>query len=155
MKIKFERTTAPICSIQFSRNPSVRDGDDKENIGYLQPKERAGGGDWYIDDLGINPENYRVLDFSNNPMSDWTNFKVFLAAVVGSVYNFSFFDSDGMTIYMAKLWNTENIEKKMVATGRVAFSVELMIESEVHATILTTEDGKTIITEAGDIVIPE
>jgi len=125
--VKFERTSAPVCSVEFSRNPTIK-GGDSGTIGYLQPKDRSDGGDWYIYDKGIDPENYRHLSFENNPELDWTNFKTFLAAVIGSVYNFTFTDPGGNT-YTARVWNADNIPWRYVATGRMAFEIELMIES--------------------------
>lgn len=127
-KVKFSRGTTPTGSVEFSRNPSVTNGDDTETVGYLQPKDRADGGDWYISDKGVSPENYKSLLFSNNPESDWDNLKTFLAAMVGALYNFTFTDSDGGT-HTARIWNAENLQCKRIATGRVSFLIELLIES--------------------------
>lgn len=125
-KIKFERTSAPTGSVEFSRNPAPRDYSRK--TGYLQPKARSGGGDWYVYDKGLNPERYKTLHWANIPSADLSNFMTFLATMVGAKYNFTFTDYNGAT-YTARIWNAKDIQSQPVFTDRESLTVELMIEA--------------------------
>ena len=124
-RIKFERTTVPTCSVEFSRNPSP--GDYSRKIAYMQPKDRANGGDLYCYDKGLDPENTRKLHWRNIPSTDHANFLTFLGIVKGAKYNFTFTDYDGST-YTARITNGEAIESAPVMTGRESLTVELMFE---------------------------
>ena len=126
-KIKFQRTSAPIGSVEFQRNPSVTNKDYQRKWQYLQPQDFADGGDVYIYDKGIAAKNYITLNFRNNPKSDYTNLMTFLGIVVGSKYNFTFTDFDG-TAYTARIINSDDIQSAPVATDRESLAVELLIE---------------------------
>lgn len=127
-KIKFQRTSAPTGSVEFSRNPSIVNRNMQRKIKYLQPKDFSDGGDLYIYDKGIAAKNFITLAWSNIPKTDYNNFKTFLGVVVGSKYNFTFTDSDGTT-YTARIYNAEDIQSAPVMTDRESLaSVELLIE---------------------------
>ena len=126
-KIKFERTSAPIGSVEFSRNPSITSKSYQRKRQYLQPKDLADGGDMYIYDKGIAAKNYITLTFSNVPQSDYTNLNTFLGVVVGSKYNFTFTDYNGV-MSTARIINSDNFQSAPVATDRESFTVELLLE---------------------------
>ena len=123
--IKFERTSAPTGSVQFSRNPSI--GDYQRKLQYMQPKDYSNSGDLYSYNKGINPKNYRTLKWKNIPTADYTNFMAFLAVVNGMANNFTFTDTDGTT-YTARITNADNIQSQPVLTGRESLTVELVFE---------------------------
>ncbi|MBI5307786.1 MAG: hypothetical protein HZB37_05520 [Planctomycetes bacterium] len=126
-KIKFQRTSAPTGSVEFSRNPSIVNRGMQRKRKYFQPKDFSDSGDLYIYDKGV-AKNYITLTWSNIPKTDYDNFIAFLAVVVGSKYNFTFTDFDGAT-YTARINNAEDIQSAPVMTGRESLaSVELLIE---------------------------
>lgn len=124
-KIKFERTSAPTGSVEFSRNPSR--GDHSRVTKYKQPLDYSDGGDPYIYDKGIAAEGLRELHWRNIAALDLTNFMTFLGIVVGAKYNFTFTDSDGTTA-TARIINADDIVSAPVAPGRESLTVKLRIE---------------------------
>ncbi|GER92692.1 hypothetical protein A45J_0410 [hot springs metagenome] len=125
-KIKFERTSAPTGSVQFSRNPSR--GDYQRSRQYLQPMDYADGGDIYIYDKGI-VKNYMTLHWRNISKTDFDSFFSFLTNVsIGSKNNFIFTDYDGST-YTARIINSDDIQSSPVMTDRESLTVKLLIES--------------------------
>ncbi|MDP3013148.1 MAG: hypothetical protein Q8M92_02815, partial [Candidatus Subteraquimicrobiales bacterium] len=134
-KIKFERTTAPIASVEFSRNPSPQDYSRKTV--YLQPKDRSDGGDPYIYDKALNPEKYRTLHWRNIPSADLSNFMTFLSIVAGGKYDFIFTDYDGSK-YFARIWNAEDIQSAPVMTGRESLTIEILVGFTTFLETLTS-----------------
>jgi hypothetical protein len=67
--IKFERLTAPIGVLQFTR---VFDFGKRDPVEFSQPVDRSDGGDIYIYNKGLS-ENTIVLPFQNLPESDYKN----------------------------------------------------------------------------------
>lgn len=126
-KIKFERTSAPIGSVEFSRNPSIPDQGLRRRRQYLQTKDFGGGGTLYVYDHGA-VLNFIELDFRNNPAVDWTNLVTFLGVVGCALYNFTLTLPDGSTS-TARIWNGEAILSAPIATARETISVELLIEA--------------------------
>lgn len=125
--IKFERTSAPTGSVQFTVNPNEADYNRK--IKYMQPKDYADGGDLYCYDKGITAKNYRSLKWAAMPAADLTSFLAFLAVVVGSKYNFTFTDHDGVT-YTARIINADEMPSAPTAGGNESLpAVELLIEA--------------------------
>lgn len=124
-KIKFARASAPVCSVEFSRNPSP--GDYERTVGYRQPIDYAVGGDPYIYDKSLGAENVRTLHWRNIPATDYTNFLTFLGLVVGAKYSFTFTDTDGAT-YTARIINPNEIESAPVYTGRESLTIKLRFE---------------------------
>lgn len=123
-KIKFERTSAPIGSVQFSRNPSR--GDYQRSQKYLQPMDYADGGDVYIYNKGIKR---KIIDLTwrNIPKADYDAFMTFSDVVNGSQYNFIFTDTDSST-YTARILNADDIRSAPVLADRESLSVKLLIE---------------------------
>src|SRR3990167_213721 len=115
-KIKFQRTSAPTGSVEFSRNPSIINNDYERKRQYFQPKDRADGGDLYVYDKGV-AKNYISLRWSNISKSDYDNLITFLGIIVCAKYNFTFTDYDGLT-YTARVMNGNEIRSAPVATGR-------------------------------------
>jgi len=126
-KIKFERLSAPTGSVEFTRNPSQREGHYQRTVKYLQPKEYSDGGVLYSYNKGI-VQNTKRLVFNNNPASDFTNLLTFLGVVIGITYNFTFTDYDGAT-YTARIINSDDLQSSPIATERESFTIELLIES--------------------------
>lgn len=124
-KIKFERTTIPTCCVEFSRNPSP--GDYARKITYMQPKDRANGGDVYIYDKGLDPEHTRKLHWRNIPSTDHAAFLIVLGILKGGLLSFTFTDFDGST-HTARITNADDIQSQPVMTGRESLTVELMFE---------------------------
>lgn len=124
-KIKFERTAAPIGSVEFSRNPSR--GDYDRATKYKQPQDYSDGGDLYIYDKGIAAEGRKYLRWRSISDADYSNFMTFLSIVVGAKYNFTFTDYDGATA-TARIINADEIASAPVAPGRESLTVELRIE---------------------------
>lgn len=124
-KIKFQRTSAPTGSVEFSRNPSITSGSYRRQKQYAQPTDFADGGDIYIYDKGI-VKTIITLTWPNIPTADYTNFTTFLGVVVGAKYNFTFTDIDGAT-YTARIYNAADITSAPVATGRESLTIELLI----------------------------
>ncbi len=125
-KIKFQRTSAPTGSVEFSRNPSAISRDYTRKRQYFQPKDFSDGGDLYIYDKGV-AKNFIDLNWSNIPKTDYNNFITFLGVVVGSKYNFTFTDFDATT-HAARIINSDNIQSAPVATDRESLTIELLIE---------------------------
>lgn len=124
-KIKFERTSAPTGSVEFSRNPSR--GDFSRTTKYKQPQDSSDGGDIYIYNKGITAEAHRELRWRNISSLDLSNFMTFLGVVVGAKYNFTFTDFDGTTA-TARIINSDEIASAPVAPGRESLTVKLRIE---------------------------
>lgn len=126
-KIKFERLSAPTGSVEFTRNPSIREGGYRRIKKYLQPKDFADGGNLYVYNKGIVQDRI-IITFHNNPVADYNNLLTFLGVVVGSQYNFTFIDYVGTT-YTARILNGDDIVSAPVMTDRESFTIELLIES--------------------------
>lgn len=124
-KIKFARASAPVGSVEFSRNPSA--ADYERTISYAQPRDRSDGGDWYIYDKALSPQSFRTLHWKNIPVADYTAFMTFLGVVVGAKNNFTFTDYDGTT-YTARIWNADELRSKPVFTNRESLTVVLKLE---------------------------
>ena len=124
-KIKFERTSAPTGSVEFSRNPSIVGGDYTRKRQYYQPKDYADGGDIYIYHKGVL-KNFTTLKWANIPEADYTNFLTFVGVVIGSKYNFTFTDFSGTT-YTARIINADDIQSAPIMTNRESLTVELLI----------------------------
>jgi len=127
-KIKFERTSAPTASVEFSRNPSR--GDYQRTRKYLQPMDYADGGDVYIYNKGL-AKNIIELDWRNIPKADYDAFKAFLDVVNGSQYNFIFTDVDAV-MYTARIINPDDMRSAPVMADRESLSVKLLIEGYVE-----------------------
>lgn len=125
-KIKFERTSAPTGSVEFTRNPSISGRGLQRKKKYFQPIDYSDGGDVYIYDKGI-AKDYETLTWNNNAKSDYTNLMIFVGVVVGAKYNFTYTDSDG-GIHTARIINGNDLQSAPVATDRESFSVELLLE---------------------------
>lgn len=127
VKIKFQRTSAPAGSVEFSRNPSIK-GDYQRKKQFMQPKDFSASGDIYIYNKGIE-KNYRILHWKNIPAQDLTNFLNFIQNVsVGAKNTFIFTDYDGSQ-YTALIVNADDIVSKPVAYNRESLTVELLIIS--------------------------
>ena len=126
-KIKFERTSAPTGSVEFSRNPSG-DGGYEDRTKFIQVKAQSDGGVNYVYNKGLAPQKFKTLTWPNLPDADVGNFMTFVGVVVGGKYNFTLTDVDGTT-KTARIWNAEEIVTRRVATGRQSLSLELLIES--------------------------
>ena len=101
--IRFERLSAPVGYVQFTRNPAI--GDYQRKTEYMQPKDYANDGSLYCYDKGIGPKEHRTLKWKNIPSADLSAFLTFLSTVaVGAVNNFTFTDFDGTT-YTARITN--------------------------------------------------
>jgi hypothetical protein len=124
-KIKFARASAPVCSVEFARNPSP--GDYNRTIGYKQPMDYSVGGDPYIYDKGLAQENVRTLHWRNISATDYANFLTFLGLVVGAKYGFTFTDTDGSTA-TARIINPNDIQSAPVVTGRESLTVKIRYE---------------------------
>lgn len=94
-QVKFERTSAPTGSVEFSINPPEGGYDGSQD--YLQPFAQADGGNFYCFDKGIDPERPRSFAWEAMPEADFTNLLAFYAVVLGKKYNFTFTDYDGTT----------------------------------------------------------
>jgi len=146
-KIKLARIEGRLTgSIQFSRNPSR--GDYERRIQFLQPKDFSGGGDWYCYDHGIGAKKYKTLHFRNIPKTDLDNYLKFLENIAqGSRNNFLLFDYDAAGdycgdssyagdgsycysagVYLARIFNTEDICSKPVAFERESITIDLILE---------------------------
>ncbi|GAB4486031.1 MAG: hypothetical protein OHK006_13250 [Thermodesulfovibrionales bacterium] len=125
-KIKFERTSAPTGSVEFSRNPSP--GDYHRNTQYMQPKDLSDGDELYSYDKSLAARNFRTLRWKNISATDLSNFMTFLNTVaVGIKNNFTFTDYDGST-YTARIWNADDIESSPVFTDRESLTIVLRLE---------------------------
>lgn len=123
--IKFERTSAPVGSVEFTYHPRV--GDYNRSLNINQIKEVSAGKEVYAYDKG-NDEDIRTLKFSNLPEADLTNLIDFVQNVVrGAAYTFTFTDYDG-DIFTARIWNAENITSAPRGLLREDFTVILRIE---------------------------
>lgn len=140
-KIKFERTSAPAGSVQFSRNPSR--GDYKRRKQYIQPQDMSDGGDIYIYDKG-DVKEYKTLHWRNIPASDLTNFLDFLAVIGGSKNNFTFTDFDGSQ-YIARIINANDIQSAPVMADRESLTVEILIESLVESLSTTISSTSEVV----------
>ncbi len=125
-KIKFERTSAPTGSVEFTRNPSITGRGLQRKKKYFQPIDYSDGGDVYIYNKGIT-KDFVTLTWNNNAKTDYTNLMTFIGVVVGAKYNFTYYDSDGLT-HTARIINSDNLQSSPVATNRESFSVELLLE---------------------------
>lgn len=127
-KIKFERLSSPVGSVTFSRDPDI--SGYKRKTQYFQPKDFSAGGDFYIYQKTSDPKKFRTLVFSDISTEDLSNFTSFLENVaVGSLNAFIFTDRDGSS-YIARIWNSENIESSPQLANRESLSIELMIISD-------------------------
>lgn len=124
--IKFERTIAPTCSVEFSRNPGY--SDIKRQLKYYQPKVFTDGGILFVYSKALLAKNWRTLHFKNNPSLDYSNFLAFLATVKGAVYDFTFTDVDESTS-TAVIWNADDFQSGPVFYDREEFTVVLYLKS--------------------------
>lgn len=125
MFIRFERTTAPIGFVQFSRNPGK--GNYSRVRRYRQPIDYAGGGELYVYDKG-DKEDERELRWPNISTQDYLNFMTFLDTVaVGAKNSFTFTDYDGAT-HTARIINAGDISSAPVMTGRESLTIRLRLE---------------------------
>lgn len=124
-KIKFERTSAPTGSVEFSRNPSR--GNISRTGAYLQPIDYSDGKDLYSYDKGLTEKAEVPMTFGNISSTDLSNFLAFRAVVVGSKYSFTFTDVDGSTS-TARFADGGACEYAPVAPGRYSLSFRLLIE---------------------------
>ena len=118
-KIKFERTSAPTGSVEFTRNPSITGRGLPRKKKYFQPIDYSDGGDVYIYNKGIT-KDFVTLTWNNNAKTDYTNLMTFIGVVVGAKYNFTYYDSDGLT-HTARIINSDNLQSSPVATNRESF----------------------------------
>jgi len=93
--ISFSRVTAPIASITFANNPSVKKYGGVED--YYQITEQADGADIYTYDYGL--DSNQILNLSWNAIS-YDNFILiihFYETMKKSRYSFAFTDFDSNT----------------------------------------------------------
>lgn len=124
-KIKFERTAAPVGSIEFSLNPTY--GDYKRSYNHLQPKTFTAGGVFYSYNKGLKR---KIIDLSwaTLPASEYVAFITFLDNIAkGSHNTFTFTDFEGAT-HTARILNADEIDSEPVAGDRESFDVVLLIE---------------------------
>ena len=124
-KIKFERLSSPIGSVEFSRDPVVP--DYKRRTEFMQPVDFSDGGDPYIYDKGLDPKKYRYFSFDSLSVEDLTSFDYFYENIaIGRKNSFLFTDRDG-SVYVARIWSS-SIESVQQLANREALVVELLLE---------------------------
>ncbi|MCK4786202.1 MAG: hypothetical protein KAV87_20765 [Desulfobacteraceae bacterium] len=125
MAIKFERTEAPIGSVEFTRAPSR--GNLDRSLKFAQPKDLTDGTDVYAYDKGPTQEFFN-LHWSNIPKADYDNFISFVKNIVNGVMeSFTYTDIDG-TPLTVRIWNGEEINSAPVAYNRESLTVVLRVE---------------------------
>lgn len=115
---------APVASWSPSINPKS-EGGFKRSKERFQPKDFSDGGDLYSYSHGN--KNERILEWAMLPETDMDSLLVFLKAVEGGRYTFSFTDYD-TSVYMA--CRVLNFESFPFADSLLKF-YETVIELEV------------------------
>lgn len=122
-KIKFEKTSSPAGSVQFSRNPSYGSAKPFE---FRQPKDYSDGGSIYVYNKGLIENTFELL-FNNMPESDYQNMEGFFKNIIqGSKYNFTYYDENG-TAHTARLMD-ESIDFQINGYNRRTGSITLRKE---------------------------
>lgn len=112
-KVKFERTTAPTGSVEFSANPSY---GGSEPLKFCQPKDYTNGGVLYSYTKGVNEKTFE-LSWSFMPEADYQDMITFFEDVIdGAAHPFTYTDENAATHTVRLL--TENINFKKVLKGR-------------------------------------
>lgn len=125
-KIKFERVSSPVGSIEFSINPVF--GDYKRSYNHLQPKTFTAGGVFYSYNKGLK-RTIISLEWATIPASEYEAFIVFLDDIAkGSHNTFIFTDFEGNT-HTARILNANEIDSEPVRHEQETFEVVLLLES--------------------------
>src|SRR5574343_793688 len=124
--IKFERVSAPIGSVEFSRNPAPEKIVRRRS--FKQPKDFSDGGVLYSYNKGV-VSSFEELHFDGNPAIDYTNLMTFINDVVnGNQYSFTYRDYLGNS-RTARIYNSDDLQSSPVLPTHEQFSVILYIES--------------------------
>jgi hypothetical protein len=123
-QIKFERTSAPTGSVTFSVNPP--EGGYGGRRDYIQPVDRASGGDVYCYEKALPSEEVVSFNWGAMPATDFTNLMTFWDVAKGRKYNFTFTDYDSST-HTARFWS--EITWDFRENGTLAVSFDIRIES--------------------------
>lgn len=120
-QIKFDRTVAPIGSVEFSRNPKTKGGYSRA-LKFLQPSAETSDA-IYSYDKGQTRDT-RTLIWDNIPLADYDNFITFLTDIAkGKSNTFNFTDYDGSVYSESRIMNANDFQSAPVAHERESFTV--------------------------------